>query len=139
MNGRLILAGIVATATLSGCTRATPAAEPDAPLGRVVVGLRKGEQDAVDPTPEAPRGSRKDLAATLDTAETGWITASWTFYPAGGGLPRQLHWRGVRPRHGAPVFAALPGDTMNGGWEPGLYAVRFEAASGVAMGRVNVP
>lgn len=125
---------LVALAAVVACSD-----ERSASLGPVVIGVRKGEQDAVQPVDEVAAGSRMDLAAALSVRAGGWVHATWTYWNGKSGIPTVRGTKSFNPAGPATLFTHLDGSTSFGGWEEGIYTCDFKNAAGQTIaGRIRV-
>lgn len=108
-------------------------------LGDIVIGTRRGEQDAVDPTAEIAAGSRIDLASTVAVSgDAGWVVATWTLWEAGG-LPHVVHTRLLNTHGKTTLFADLEGNTLATGWREGTITCDFKTGEGESrVGTIRV-
>ncbi len=116
----------------ASCTPPSRVFEP------VVIGMRRGEQDAVDPADSVEAGTRKDLAASVAIGSgVGWVQATWTVWPEKGPprVVKSMMFDTTAPR---TLFAGLEGDT-EGGWKLGTITCDFKTGSGqTAAGTIRV-
>lgn len=115
-----------AAAVLASCSSPRP-------LDPVVIGTRRGDQNAVDPTTEVEAGSRKHLAASTETrAPRGWVVAAWTIWPKGQ-MPRVVHTKMFNTVGPTTLFVHLDSSTVRDGWEEGTITCDFKDGSGAAV------
>lgn len=126
MKRVLVFLGIASS--LLGCASAPV-------LENVVVGTRRGQEDAVDRAHEVAAGTRKDLAATVEVrGNAGWVHATWTVWPRSG--PRVVYSKAFNTTGPTKLFVSAPGDTLSGGWEEGSVTCEFKTAGGGLAGGV---
>lgn len=127
---RALAVTILASASLGACHAPT--------LDGMTIGLRRGEQEAIDRVDTVEAGSRKDLAATVDVGPgAGWVVATWTVWPERG-VPRVVKSKMFNTTAPKKLFADLEGDT-EGGWKEGTITCDFKTGSGhTAAGKIRV-
>ena len=108
---------------MAGCTQSQPQLSP------VVIGVRDGQLDRVRPVPHITKGTAVDLAASTFAQESGWIVATWTYWPADRTLPRDVGSHLFNVSTPKTVFTALPWTTL-GPWPPGHVTCVFKTATG---------
>ncbi|MBS2020754.1 MAG: hypothetical protein JST00_48325 [Deltaproteobacteria bacterium] len=118
---------VLITTTLATLGCSSPPA-----LTNIVIGTRRGEQDAVDRTDQVKVGSRQDLAATVDvTGDVGWVHATWTVWPRTG--PRVVYSKSFNTTGPAKLFVSAPGDTLSAGWDEGTVTCDFKTSRGTTV------